>query len=141
MYLRPHAKDLLTSQSIVFVQGLGAHPYYTWLGHDQASATKSQMKGTWLEAFRPPSRHRPDTKATTEAGVFWPRDLLPQHLPPARIATYSYKSDWHSKMSKISLRECGEQFLQVVDISRQDESVSVPKMNNWYDLRPLHNFS
>ena len=38
--------------------------------------------------------------------VMWLRDLLPRFLPNARIATYSYESDWRQNV-KTNLRKCG----------------------------------
>lgn len=47
----------------------------------------------------------------------WLRDLLPNIVPNARIGSYSYQSDWRQDV-KTNLRECGEQFLNVLDQSR-----------------------
>ena len=44
----------------------------------------------------------------------WLRDLLPELIPHARIATYSYESDWRKVNAKTSVRECGEQLLNVL---------------------------
>lgn len=52
----------------------------------------------------------------------WLRDLLPQFLPNARIATYSYKSDWRRDV-KTNLRICGEQLLNVLYQHRSSEKV------------------
>ena len=60
--------------------------------------------------------------ASTE--VMWLRDLLPQFLPSARIATYSYKSDWRQDV-KTNLRKCGEQLLNVLYQYRSSEEVSI----------------
>ena len=59
--------------------------------------------------------------ASTE--VMWLRDLLPQFLPSARIATYSYKSDWRQDV-KTNLRKCGQQLLNVLYQYRSSEKVS-----------------
>ena len=55
--------------------------------------------------------------------VMWLRDLLPQFLPNARIATYSYESDWRQDV-KTNLRKCGQQFLNVLYQHRSSEKVS-----------------
>ncbi|KAM0798676.1 hypothetical protein BDR22DRAFT_891074 [Usnea florida] len=86
---------------IIAVQGLGANPYYTWV------------------------------KKVTKAGdkveeVMWLRDLLPIFVPNARIATFSYLSDWYTykKGIKTTIRELGEQLLTALyhDRSRMKAS-------------------
>lgn len=42
----------------------------------------------------------------------------------ARVATYSYKSDWKDTNIKTSLRQCAEQLLNVLVQHRQDADVS-----------------
>ena len=64
---------------------------------------------------------RKANNASTE--VMWLRDLLPPFLPSARIATYSYKSDWRQDV-KTNLRKCGEQLLNVLYQCRLSEKVS-----------------
>ena len=56
--------------------------------------------------------------------VMWLRDLLPRFLPSARIASYSYKSDWRQDV-KTNLRKCGEQLLNVLYQYRSSEKVSI----------------
>ena len=60
--------------------------------------------------------------ASTE--VMWLHDLLPQFLPSARIATYSYESDWRQDV-KTNLRKCGQQLLNVLYQYRSSEKVSI----------------
>ena len=52
----------------------------------------------------------------------WLRDFLPKLVPHARIATYSYKSDWRKANIKTSIRECGEQLLNVL-LQKRTEKV------------------
>lgn len=59
--------------------------------------------------------------------VFWPKDLLPQHLPFCRIATYSYRSNWLSRRFSTDLRKCGEQLLNILDQHRRASKVSLGK--------------
>lgn len=61
--------------------------------------------------------------------VMWLRDLLPTCIPNARIATFSYQSDWftYRKGVKTSLRELGEQLLNVLDLDREKWNVSSDK--------------
>ena len=53
----------------------------------------------------------------------WLRDVLPDFIPNARIATYSYESDWRKRDIKTSLRQCGEQLLNVLHQNRLSEKV------------------
>ena len=53
----------------------------------------------------------------------WPRDLLVPQFRNARIATYSYESDWRDRRVNTSLPECGRQLLEVLLQHRQDASV------------------
>lgn len=53
----------------------------------------------------------------------WPRDLLVHEFKNARVATYSYESDWRDRGVKTSLRECGEQFLNILLQHRQHAKV------------------
>lgn len=55
--------------------------------------------------------------------VMWPRDLLPAAFKNARIATYSYPSDWRDHGIKTSLRQCSEQFLNVLLQNRRRAEV------------------
>ena len=54
----------------------------------------------------------------------WLRDLLPDVVPTARVATYSYESDWRNEDIKTSLRKCGEQLLNVLLQNRSAEKVN-----------------
>jgi len=85
--------------SIIAVQGLGASPYYTWV--------KEVPSATGSSAVRE---------------VMWLKDILPSHVKNARIATFSYLSDWYTyrRGVKISLRELGEQLLNALQQSRQN---------------------
>lgn len=113
--------------SIILVQGLGAHPYYTWVGRqDKTTTVTNTASRSTLSRFigRGKTRDKVNLSVTADEGVFWSRDLLPRHVGPVRIATYSYLSAWEKKGFRTSLRECGEQFLNIVHQSRSDDSVS-----------------
>lgn len=64
------------------------------------------------------------------AECMWLRDLLVPSFTHARIATYSYKSDWRDREVKTSLRECAEQFLNILSQHRQGTSVSRPNAHS-----------
>ena len=51
----------------------------------------------------------------------WLRDFLPNRIPRARIATYSYESDWRKADVKTNLRKCGEQLLNVLQQHRTEK--------------------
>lgn len=59
-----------------------------------------------------------------ERETMWLRDLLPEIIPHARIATYSYESDWRRAEVETSLRKCGLQLLNVLLQYRSGEKVS-----------------
>ena len=59
---------------------------------------------------------------SNKSEVMWLQDLLPHSVPNARIASYSYKSDWRQDV-KTNLRKCGEQFLNVLHQNRVGDEV------------------
>lgn len=85
--------------SIILVQGLNAHPYYTWVGRHKRAKQKTaqgarfaRLKG-FLRGGIPAERAEADLPISSSQPVFWPKDLLPLHLPSSSIATYSYPSN------------------------------------------------
>lgn len=52
----------------------------------------------------------------------WLLDLLPNSIPNARIASYSYESDWRKDV-KTNLRKCAEQFLNILYQNRVGDQV------------------
>lgn len=63
-----------------------------------------------------------DNEHATKA-VMWLRDLLVPAFSSARVATYSYGSDWRDRRVNTSLRECGQQLLKVLLQHRQSPDV------------------
>lgn len=57
--------------------------------------------------------------------IMWLRDLLPNYVKNARIATFNYLSGWYAykKGVKTSLREIGEKLLNVLQLDRQKQNV------------------
>lgn len=91
---------MLILVSIIAVQGLGAHSYFTWV--KKGPMENQEVKGkTWL------------------------KDLLPSCVSNARIATFSYPSDWftYKKGVNTSLRGLGEQLLNTLELDRQKITV------------------
>lgn len=94
---------------IVAVQGLGAHPYYTWVKKPDAVKGKKTGKLSLSSDTAQTATEIPE--------IMWLRDLLPKSVCNARIASYSYESDWRHDV-KTNLRKCGEQLLNVLHQSR-----------------------
>ena len=94
--------------SIIAVQGLGASPYYTWV--KKVAVNKA---GTG------------EAKEEKEE-VMWLRDLLPVYFKNARIATFSYFSDWfkYKGGAKTCIRDIAQQLLEEVRQYRRRSDVS-----------------
>ena len=69
-------------------------------------------------------RSRGKSGGDGSAECMWLRDLLVPLFTSARIATYSYRSDWRDPDVKTSLRECAEQLLNILSQHRQHANVS-----------------
>lgn len=114
--------------SVIAVQGLDAHPYYTWVGKQDSAEKRESKRRHPFNLLRGRRRNAqidelPDVARITSetAEVMWLRDLLSSLIPNARIATYSYESDWRKTNVKTSLRQCEEQLLNVLHQNRSDE--------------------
>lgn len=107
---------------IVFVHGLQGHPKTTWTHKEVVredvqnaapeSSTQQSILGKTLSVFRPKA---PTQVKTIE--TYWPRDLLPQDFPDARIFTYGYASKisyffGSDRPSRENLTENGRTFMQ-----------------------------
>ncbi|KAI0381474.1 hypothetical protein F5Y04DRAFT_82486 [Hypomontagnella monticulosa] len=82
----------LTGNSIVFIHGFTGHPENTWTHYgDNTSqlALDENSENTNQKQSTSPLR-KTRQQATTRSSVYWPRDLLPQTLPGARVITYGY---------------------------------------------------
>jgi hypothetical protein len=66
-----------------------------------------------------------------EKEMMWLRDLLPSYVKNARIATFSYLSDWYTyrRGVKTSIRELGEQLLNALNQDRRNINVNLPLMS------------
>lgn len=102
---------MLILVSIIAVQGLGAHPYFTWVKKGPMENQEVKEK-TWL------------------------KDLLPSCVSNARIATFSYPSDWftYKKGVNTSLRGLGEQLLNTLELDRQKITVSFSEESSFAPL-------
>ncbi|TVY88425.1 Protein SERAC1, partial [Lachnellula willkommii] len=109
---------------IIGVQGLGAHPYYTWVGKKSSASRgnepeKSKNNAAFWRSRNSTEGRQGDSQEDSSGGCMWFRDLLVPEFKNARVATYSYKSDWRDRVVKTSLRECAEQFLNILSQHRQ----------------------
>lgn len=125
---------ILKAGSIILVQGLNAHPYYTWVGRSPSREAQlaSGTPRPWykkLQKLDQITRNK-ESEDESRAEIFWPRDLLPQHLGPSRIATYSYLSNWRSPNFKTDIRECGEQLLNILCQHRGNEASNKRHMDS-----------
>ncbi len=132
--LVPHTNE---SSSVIAVQGLGADKYYTWVKKKSSATQQEKSKPSSRLDFIRRRRKNAQTTESNDAAessdaatennpseeVMWLRDLLPRFLPNARIATYSYESDWRQDV-KTNLRKCGQQLLNVLYQHRSSEKVS-----------------
>ncbi|KAM0157263.1 hypothetical protein ACHAPG_004757, partial [Botrytis cinerea] len=102
---------------IIMVQGLGAHPFYSWVKKIPLPNTEKPKRSRvqFWKGRKLQSKGGEDSTAE----VMWPRDILVPLFQDARIATYSYKSDWRDGTVKTSLRQCAEQFLNILSQHRQ----------------------
>ncbi|KAI8945007.1 hypothetical protein F4801DRAFT_594485 [Xylaria longipes] len=101
----------LISHSIIAVQGLGSHPFYTWVRKVPRSGSSTSQARQRRGLFSQKNKDRGDEGSSE---VMWLRDLLPSELKNTRIATYSYQSDWRDREVKTTLRQCSEQFLNIL---------------------------
>ncbi|EON65753.1 hypothetical protein W97_04992 [Coniosporium apollinis CBS 100218] len=82
---------------IVAVQGLGAHPFYTWVKKAPAPRVVASKRLRSKALFWKDKKTQGNDKNDGSTEVMWPRDLLLPLFKNARIATYSYESDWRDK--------------------------------------------
>ncbi|KAH7092522.1 hypothetical protein FB567DRAFT_625504 [Paraphoma chrysanthemicola] len=107
---------------IIAVQGLGAHPFYTWVKKVAAPVTQEKRASKNLgRLFGKKNKTQVNHEEGETQIVMWPRDLLVPTFSSARVATYSYGSDWRDKHVNTSLRECGQQLLEVLLQHRQGD--------------------
>lgn len=109
------------------MQGLGAHPYGTWVKRNGKSVVKdlqSPSPNTRDSGKKGKSepKHIPHDEEIEVC--MWPRDLLVNDIATARIATYAYKSNWRDKEIRTDLHECAVTLLNSLKQNRQEQQVS-----------------
>ncbi|KAH8898200.1 hypothetical protein GQ53DRAFT_802609 [Thozetella sp. PMI_491] len=113
---------------VVFVHGFTGHPEDTWTQKRGGSFRQSEPS-TDLHGQLAPQRHktfpflaRPD--AARPDSVFWPRDLLKQSVPNARVLTYGYDSHVRHKlgasMNQSTAYDIAWDFLVALEANRRD---------------------
>ncbi|KAK1772152.1 hypothetical protein QBC33DRAFT_463161, partial [Phialemonium atrogriseum] len=106
---------------IIFVHGFTGHPQRTWT-HKRRDATGSEERPSKVRRLMSlsDSIRRRDAKTA----VYWPRDLVPEVLPHARVMTYGY--DTHIRhqfvgpaLNKNQVYDIAWDFLQEATAQRQ----------------------
>jgi len=79
---------LIGLSSVIFVHGLGGHPVSSW-------STKVQKQGgsSFFRRFLKLKSSGAIGSSSGNDPTFWPRDLLPEDVPHARIISYGYESE------------------------------------------------
>lgn len=115
--------------SIVLVHGLFGHPKKTWTLNKAPNTSEeiwdddSDEDGGNRESTRKTKRARFSTKELFSE-VFWPRDLLPQVFPKARILTWGYDvqiEQMLSAASKASIFHHAETLLSDLVMARKQK--------------------
>lgn len=114
---------------VIAVQGLAGDKYYTWVRKPVSARARPTRRCCFsfqghrrnAQADALPNGVRATSDRTDTAEVMWLRDFLPGLIPTARIATYSYESDWLKGNVKTNLRQCGDQLLNVLLQNRSTE--------------------
>ncbi|KAI3325835.1 ankyrin [Xylariaceae sp. AK1471] len=120
---------------ICFVHGFTGHPERTWRSKKRAKnlkePNKKSMKRAKLGQFFSNSRPSIDIITTNDTisdmpeFTYWPRDLLPDIIPPARVLTFGYDTNVrHSLQGPISQNRlsdhAGDFLVALEDCRRQN---------------------
>ena len=119
----------LTRSSIVFIHGFTGHPVRTWT-HKKAFADSRCVDGSsdsYERAKKAPrtlSSVAPSKKSADREKTCWPRHLLPEILPTARVLVYGYdtKLRFPSKEASSShstILDFATDFLQRLEATRR----------------------
>jgi hypothetical protein len=100
----------MVATSIVAVNGLGAHPEFTWRA--EASSQDASL-GTQDTS--------PDTQEKRYAS--WLREWLPHDFPNARIMSFRQDTSYLLDAPVKSIEECGQQLLNEMIRSRRTTQV------------------
>lgn len=114
--------------SVVFVHGFTGYPDKTWT-HPQGTPCHRTDDGDEpppkVRKLQLPFRSPSNAPASTSA-VFWPRDLLPETLPNARVLTYGYDTHLRHKIfgrpiNKLTLYDFANDLLVSMEAGRRGD--------------------
>ncbi|OIW32488.1 hypothetical protein CONLIGDRAFT_271607 [Coniochaeta ligniaria NRRL 30616] len=119
------------SADIVFVHGFTGHPERTWT-HKNGAVPSSDRGDNHDDIVEPPSKSRKlgffsqaTSSRTKSQAVYWPRHLLPETIPLARVLTYGY--DTHIRhwigpaVTKSTVYDIAWDFLVALEAERRDD--------------------
>lgn len=114
--------------SVVFVHGFTGHPVRTWT-HKTAHVSREQSRHDIDDGKRPTNRSRlfPIISHSARDGdrerVYWPKHLLPEALPSARIFVYGYDTNlrhsFGTPISKNTVSDIAWDLLGVLEAERR----------------------
>ncbi len=107
--------------SIIAVHGLGANPNKTWSFQHNFNS-KSE-------------KHQSPTQPCNGESTMWLKDLLPRHVPTARIMTFNYASKWLRDAPRENIRPLASRLLANIDDVRQEREVSSINETRLFGLR------
>ena len=82
-----------TGSSVIFVHGLQGHPERTWTTRARLVTRMAGLKRKWpFRNDKEKVQSSSPLEVETVGPVFWPKELLPDDLPNARILSYGYNS-------------------------------------------------
>ena len=111
---------LVLPYSVVFVHGLFGDPFETWTRRISGDRVPSEAGAS--------STVTPGTTSKDDGNVFWPRDLLPDVIPDARILTFGYDADvyhFRAAVGQNTIHQHASNLLaDIADLQGSSETVS-----------------
>ena len=123
--------------SMIAVQDFDVHSYYTWIEkqdlikktifeHERLfNLLSGRWKNVQVDSFLKTAQ-----TAFNDVETMWFWDFLPNFIPHARIATYSYESNWWKTEMKTNLRKCDKQLFNVFHQNRLDKKINKIVLND-----------
>ncbi|KIW63271.1 hypothetical protein PV04_10132 [Phialophora macrospora] len=112
---------------VVFVHGFNGNPERTWLHKGDANSQSEASSGDYSdERPRKIQKVVDSFKASSDRkAVYWPRDLLPQTLPYARVLTYGYDTHLGHRLgppkSQNTVYDFAKDFLMELEAVRRSQ--------------------
>lgn len=122
---------------ICFVHGFTGHPEKTWASNVSKKraandeppapvATKRAKLDKIILPFRQRDSISESSSTTPSVPVYWPRDLLPDVVPRARVLTFGYDTNirhiWNGSISENRLGDHATDFLAALEDSRRHDT-------------------